>query len=74
MDKKYKKDSKEDEYRTFRVEEITLTTKQQKRLLELAKKESIKIGKARESDKPIYNRSLPKGEKIMGDLEKSTPK
>ena len=59
MDKKEKKDSKEDQYRTFRVSKDLDYEATKKRLLELAKEESIKINKAKEADKMVYDRSLP---------------
>ena len=59
MDKKEKKDSKEDEYRTFRVKKDLDYEATRKRLLELAKEESIKINAAKEADKIVYDRSLP---------------
>ena len=63
MDKEEKKDSKEDQFRTFRVSRDLDYEATKKRLLELAKEESIKINKAKESDKMVYDRSLP----TMGD-------
>ena len=56
MDKKEKKD---DQFRTFRVSKDLDYEATKKRLLELAKEEAIKIGKAKESDKVVYDRSLP---------------
>ena len=60
MDKKEKKD---DQFRTFRVSKDLDYEATKKRLLELAKEESIKISKAKEADKMVYDRSLP----TMGD-------
>ena len=60
MDKKEKKD---DQFRTFRVSKDLDYEATKKRLLELAKEESIKINKAKEADKMVYDRSLP----TMGD-------
>tara|TARA_R100000455_G_scaffold12126_1_gene5100 strand:- start:259 stop:753 length:495 start_codon:yes stop_codon:yes gene_type:complete len=59
MDKKEKKDSKEDQFRTFRVSKDLDYEATKKRLLELAKEEAIKINKAKEADKLVYDRSLP---------------
>ena len=56
MDKKEKKD---DQFRTFRVSKDLDYEATKKRLLELAKEEAIKISKAKESDKVVYDRSLP---------------
>ena len=63
MGKKEKKGSEEDQYRTFRVSKDLDYEATKKRLLELAKEESIKINKAKEADKMVYDRSLP----TMGD-------
>ena len=63
MDKKEKKDSKDDQFRTFRVSKDLDYEATKKRLLELAKEEAIKISKAKETDKMVYDRSLP----TMGD-------
>ena len=63
MGKKEKKGSEEDQYRTFRVSKDLDYEATKKRLLELAKEESIKMNKAKEADKMIYDRSLP----TMGD-------
>ena len=59
MDKKEKKDSKEDQFRTFRVSKDLDYEATKKRLLELAKEEAVKINKAKEADKIVYDRSLP---------------
>jgi len=58
-DQKEKKDSKEDQFRTFRVSKDLDYEATKKRLLELAKQEAIKINKAKEADKLVYDRSLP---------------
>ena len=58
-DQKGKKDSKEDQFRTFRVSKDLDYEATKKRLLELAKQEAIKINKAKEADKLVYDRSLP---------------
>ena len=56
MDKKEKKD---DQFRTFRVSKDLDYEATKKRLLELAKEEAMKINKAKEADKIVYDRSLP---------------
>lgn len=58
-DQKEKKDSKEDQFRTFRVSKDLDYEATKKRLLELAKQEAIKINQAKEADKIVYDRSLP---------------
>ena len=58
-DQKGKKDSKEDQFRTFRVSKDLDYEATKKRLLELAKEEAIKINAAKEADKIVYDRSLP---------------
>ena len=58
-DQKGKKDSKEDQFRTFRVSKDLDYEATKKRLLELAKQEAIKINQAKEADKIVYDRSLP---------------
>mgnify|MGYP003126823380 CR=1 FL=1 len=63
MGKEQKTDSKEDQFRTFKVSKDLDYEATKKRLLELAKEESIKINKAKEADKMVYDRSLP----TMGD-------
>ena len=59
MNKEEKKDSKEDQFRTFRVSKDLDYEATKKRLLELAKEEAIKINAAKEADKIVYDRSLP---------------
>ena len=58
-DEQGKKDSKKDQFRTFRVSKDLDYEATKKRLLELAKQEAIKINKAKEADKIVYDRSLP---------------
>ena len=50
---------KEKEFRTFRVSRDLDYEATKKRLLELAKEEAMKINKAKEADKIVYDRSLP---------------
>ena len=59
MGKEKETDSKEDQFRTFRVSRDLDYEATKKRLLELAKEEAMKINKAKESDKIVYDRSLP---------------
>ena len=61
--KKEKKDSKEDQFRTFKVNKDLDYEATKKRLLELAKEEAIKINAAKEADKLVYDRSLPNQDK-----------
>ena len=63
MNKEEKKDSKEDQFRTFRVSKDLDYEATKKRLLELAKEEAIKINAAKEADKLVYDRSLPNQDK-----------
>ena len=58
-DEKEGKDSKKDQFRTFRVSKDLDYEATKKRLLELAKEEAIKINAAKEADKIVYDRSLP---------------
>jgi len=58
-DQEKEKDSKEDQFRTFRVSKDLDYEATKKRLLELAKEEAIKINAAKEADKIVYDRSLP---------------
>ena len=58
-DQKKEKDSKEDQFRTFKVSRDLDYEETKKRLLELAKEEAIKLNQAKESDKIVYDRSLP---------------
>ena len=58
-DQKKEKDSKEDQFRTFKVSRDLDYEATKKRLLELAKEEAIKLNQAKESDKIVYDRSLP---------------
>ena len=58
-DEKGEKDSKKDQFRTFRVSKDLDYEATKKRLLELAKEEAIKINAAKEADKIVYDRSLP---------------
>ena len=59
MGKEKETDSKEDQFRTFRVSKDLDYEATKKRLLELAKQEAIKINQAKEADKIVYDRSLP---------------
>jgi hypothetical protein len=58
-DEQKEKDSKKDQFRTFRVSKDLDYEATKKRLLELAKEEAIKINAAKEADKIVYDRSLP---------------
>ena len=58
-DQEKEKDSKEDQFRTFRVSKDLDYEATKKRLLELAKQEAIKINQAKEADKIVNDRSLP---------------
>ena len=58
-DEQKEKDSKKDQFRTFRVSKDLDYEATKKRLLELAKQEAIKINQAKEADKIVYDRSLP---------------
>jgi hypothetical protein len=62
-DEQGKKDSKKDQFRTFRVSKDLDYEATKKRLLELAKEEAIKINAAKEADKLVYDRSLPNQDK-----------
>ena len=54
-----KETPKEDDFRTFKVSKDLDYEATKKRLLELAKEEAIKIGRSRDMEKEIYDRSLP---------------
>ena len=62
-DEQKEKDSKKDQFRTFRVSKDLDYEATKKRLLELAKEEAIKINAAKEADKLVYDRSLPTQDK-----------
>ena len=58
-DQEEKETPKEDDFRTFKVSRDLDYEATKKRLLELAKEEAIKIGRSRDMEKEIYDRSLP---------------